>query len=322
MSGLTNGTAYTFTVKATNSAGSSAASAASAAVTPAPAGTTLTDHFDSGSDSPAWTATTDGSWTRNVMGLDGNSDASVAYAAAGGTTTTTLQLMDLHGDVAATATPTGTGLSATYTYDEFGNPTNTNALRYSWLGGKDRAQTGVGNLTLMGQRLYNPATGRFLQTDPVPGGSANRYDYCNGDPVNCYDLQGTWPHWVKKAAHWVNKHRKIITICAVAALAVTGVGLALDAGLAVGAAGAATAEGLETAAAVTETVGVSADATAEFAAPEELSSVLYETQEDAANSIQSYSTLANGTAHTPIATDHFTNAVLTTAFFLARAFGL
>jgi hypothetical protein len=43
----------------------------------------------------------------------------------------------------------------------------------------------------------DPATGRFLQTDPVPGGSANNYDYCNGDPVNCYDLAGTWPGWVK-----------------------------------------------------------------------------------------------------------------------------
>ncbi len=39
----------------------------------------------------------------------------------------------------------------------------------------------------------------FLQTDPVPGGSANNYDYCNADPINCYDLAGTWPHWLKTA---------------------------------------------------------------------------------------------------------------------------
>lgn len=35
------------------------------------------------------------------------------------------------------------------------------------------------------------ATGRFLQTDPIPGGSANAYDYVDQDPVNNYDLAGT-----------------------------------------------------------------------------------------------------------------------------------
>jgi hypothetical protein len=42
----------------------------------------------------------------------------------------------------------------------------------------------------MGVRLYNPTTGRFLQTDPVPGGSANPYDYTGADPTNTYDLDG------------------------------------------------------------------------------------------------------------------------------------
>ncbi|NTW40781.1 MAG: hypothetical protein HGA44_13015 [Cellulomonadaceae bacterium] len=34
--------------------------------------------------------------------------------------------------------------------------------------------------------------GRFLQVDPVPGGSASAYDYSNADPVNCTDLGGTF----------------------------------------------------------------------------------------------------------------------------------
>jgi RHS repeat-associated protein len=42
----------------------------------------------------------------------------------------------------------------------------------------------------MGVRLYDPSTGRFLQTDPVPGGNANAYEYCNADPLNRYDLDG------------------------------------------------------------------------------------------------------------------------------------
>jgi hypothetical protein len=44
----------------------------------------------------------------------------------------------------------------------------------------------------MGARLYNPSTSRFLSTDPVYGGSANPYDYCNGDSVNCTDLSGKY----------------------------------------------------------------------------------------------------------------------------------
>jgi hypothetical protein len=41
----------------------------------------------------------------------------------------------------------------------------------------------------MGVRLYNPTTGRFLTTDPVPGGNENTYNYPN-DPINMLDLDG------------------------------------------------------------------------------------------------------------------------------------
>lgn len=53
VSGLTNGTAYTFTVHATNATGSSAESSASNSVTPASASTALTDSF-TGSDGSPW----------------------------------------------------------------------------------------------------------------------------------------------------------------------------------------------------------------------------------------------------------------------------
>ncbi|WP_204249039.1 RHS repeat-associated core domain-containing protein, partial [Nocardia arizonensis] len=45
----------------------------------------------------------------------------------------------------------------------------------------------------MGARTYLPILGRFLQTDPVLHGSANDYDYVNGDPVNFLDLSGEAP---------------------------------------------------------------------------------------------------------------------------------
>jgi hypothetical protein len=46
---------------------------------------------------------------------------------------------------------------------------------------------------------------RFLQTDPIPGGSANAYDYVGQDPINDTDLNGQWgwhsfTHFLKK--HW------------------------------------------------------------------------------------------------------------------------
>ena len=39
----------------------------------------------------------------------------------------------------------------------------------------------------------------FLPTDPIPGGSANNYDYANQDPINQVDLASTdacWLPWV------------------------------------------------------------------------------------------------------------------------------
>lgn len=41
----------------------------------------------------------------------------------------------------------------------------------------------------MGARVYIPELGRFLQVDPVEGGTDNNYVYAN-DPVNEFDLDG------------------------------------------------------------------------------------------------------------------------------------
>jgi hypothetical protein len=82
----------------------------------------------------------------------------------------------------------------------------------------------------------------FLQTDPIPGGSANNYDYCTQDPINCYDLNGEWGvHWktigksivhaVQKAAPYIGAAGFIVCVAASAgACAVaTAIGVAASA---------------------------------------------------------------------------------------------
>jgi hypothetical protein len=45
----------------------------------------------------------------------------------------------------------------------------------------------------LGARPYDPSLGRFLEVDPVEGGSLNNYDYVGQDTVNGYDLSGRRP---------------------------------------------------------------------------------------------------------------------------------
>ena len=145
-------------------------------------------------DSPAWIDEDAGaatlSATRYVTGLNGNLVAAVAIS--GATSSARWQLANLHRDIVTTAaddatltTPDGPTLDA----DEYGSPRGATA-RYAWLGGAQRSTEALAGLTLMGARLYAPTLGRFLQTDPVPGGSCNAYDYACADPVNATDLSG------------------------------------------------------------------------------------------------------------------------------------
>ncbi|WSJ47841.1 DNRLRE domain-containing protein [Streptomyces sp. NBC_01317] len=147
-----------------------------------------TNHYDSDSDSPRWIVenNTSGALTRNVSGLDGNLVATTTKT--GGAV---LLMANLHGDITL-ALPADTAQAPTVLdADEYGNPrAGQAASRYGWLGDEQRSSETLTGLTLMGARLYNPVTGRFLQTDPVTGGSCNAYDYVCGDPVNMVDLDG------------------------------------------------------------------------------------------------------------------------------------
>jgi len=160
-----------------------------------------TNHFAGDSDKAAWTSenTAGTTWTRDIKAFGG------LGAIADQTGNATLQLANLHGDVFSTVSTTETdwlaGLystSPTATWsatDEYGNPETSGqpvGTRYDYLGTQQRQRDPGTGLQLMGVRVYNPSTGRFLQTDLVVGGSANSYDYAAGDPVNGADLTGTY----------------------------------------------------------------------------------------------------------------------------------
>ncbi|MEU6977829.1 PA14 domain-containing protein [Streptomyces sp. NPDC046371] len=125
------------------------------------------------------------------------------------TATTNWSYPNIHGDVLFTADGTAARTGALHLYDPFGqniDPTTgafadipipataAGGMDFGWLGQHERpVEHLAGQQAIeMGARVYLPVLGRFLQMDPVSGGSANDYDYVNADPVNGLDLAGTF----------------------------------------------------------------------------------------------------------------------------------
>lgn len=152
-------------------------------------GSSKVNHYGDDSDAARWVVEdTDLNVTRNVSGPDGHLAATTSLANG-----IRLQLTSLHGDVALTFDPASVADVQFFDYDEFGQSVAGQIKqRYGWLGGEQRSGEALGDVILMGARLYSPSLGRFLTVDPIEGGSATAYDYCNADPVNCTDLDGKW----------------------------------------------------------------------------------------------------------------------------------
>jgi RHS repeat-associated protein len=168
------------------------------------AGATSTNHYTDNGDSPAWTSTDAATWTRNITGPAGGLAATIDQ-----TGTVVLQLANPHGDIIGNTAddPNATGPTSYSEATEYGAPRDPTTApdTYGWLGTKQRSTNDLAGLTLMGIRLYNPTTGRFLSIDPVPGGNDNPYVYVT-DPTDGFDLNGQWGCWkwkcVRHAAHY------------------------------------------------------------------------------------------------------------------------
>ena len=169
-----------------------------------------TNHYTGDGDTPAWTSenTTGTNWTRNLSAFGGMTASTNQSGAI------TLELTNIHGDIIGPSATTDStwNLSVTQSEtDEYGRTKGGTGIRYDYLGTAERQRDTNSALQLMGQRVYNPSTGRFLQTDSVLGGSANDYDYVAGDPVGGTDTSGQCPRCPPRclpfSANWFGSYR-------------------------------------------------------------------------------------------------------------------
>lgn len=77
----------------------------------------------------------------------------------------------------------------------------TTPHKYSWLGADQLPTELATGIISVGARSYIPQIGRFLQEDPVEGGSANAYSYTYGDPINTADPSGDY---TASAEEWLS----------------------------------------------------------------------------------------------------------------------
>jgi RHS repeat-associated protein len=125
----------------------------------------------------------------NLLGISITS--SLLNLGLGGATTNFTYATDDEGSVAAVYDANQKAQDS-YTYDPYGNTAATEAAPqpFRFQGAYEDA-TGLYH---MGQRYYDPTTGRWLQVDPSPDRAdpaASAYGFVNADPVNFDDPDGT-----------------------------------------------------------------------------------------------------------------------------------
>ncbi|MGH2773498.1 MAG: PA14 domain-containing protein, partial [Actinomycetota bacterium] len=106
---------------------------------------------------------------------------------------------NLHQDVVAVGGADGKRSQGPFAYSAFGEgetPDNSStSADFGWVGAAAKLtehSAAFRPIIEMGARVYDQALGRFLQVDPVEGGSANDYDYALQDPCGNYDMDGRW----------------------------------------------------------------------------------------------------------------------------------
>nr|WP_239539030.1 RHS repeat-associated core domain-containing protein [Arcanobacterium pluranimalium] len=161
-------------------------------------------HYNGAGDAADYTTDANGNIIDKYLALPGNVLLTMRPDKPD---TTTYSLSNMHGDIFATTNTQGI-LNGTFMTGPFGEtlptPTNTPTplpantvvgTTFGYVGQHQKITETTtpipGGIIHMGARLYIPALGRFLQVDPVQGGTDNNYAYVN-DPINDFDLNGQW----------------------------------------------------------------------------------------------------------------------------------
>ena len=145
--------------------------------------------------------------------LLGTADSGGAYFLSSNAMGSTEILMDSLGEAASY-----------YTYSSaFGLPPTTTTptadIDYTWVARKSYRLETQTNLYLLSRRYYDPATVRFLSTDPKGevAGDLNLYRYCFNDPVNMsdpsgyYTIKGMLTYLAKKKEYYDILHAMLDT---------------------------------------------------------------------------------------------------------------
>ena len=153
--------------------------------------------------------------------LNGNNRIETLYSLPGGVLLTkraagnVWSYPNIHGDVTATCDQTGVKQGVTTNYNPDGTaitgvvPDNAaGSFDYGWLGQHQRPleqQAGIQPSIEMGARIYSSVLARFLQVDPIEGGTANSYAYVI-DAINDLDLSGEFScRWCRRVAGIANR---------------------------------------------------------------------------------------------------------------------
>lgn len=132
---------------------------------------------------------------------------------------------DLRGDIVS-VTNANANVVATYSYGPWGElMSQTGSFNQPWryAGYYQDSET---NLYYLQQRYYNPNLSRFLSPEPnysdfcasacgfdalvAKAPVTSTYTYANDRPTVLVDGDGSWPHWMKRLAHYVTHHKMLI----------------------------------------------------------------------------------------------------------------